>query len=100
MSHPLRLWLPASAADDTRKAGTETPPLNATARSSAPADDTRRPARKTDPSGPVRMLRVLVVDANPGLTASLAKRLRSWGHVTREAHDGAAALAEAAAFRP
>src|SRR4051794_19664701 len=78
MSHTLRQW----------------PAVSAT------ADDTRRNAVGTDPAGPVRMLRVLVVDANPGLTGKLTRQLRSWGHTTREAHDGVEALEAAAAFRP
>src|SRR5262245_3079167 len=66
----------------------------------ATADDTRRMDAGTDPFGPGRMLRVLVVDANPGLAAKLARRLRSWGHAAVEAHDGPAALKAAAEFRP
>jgi CheY-like chemotaxis protein len=44
--------------------------------------------------------RVLVVDDCPDTTATLQLLLRFWGHEARVAHDGPAALALAAAFRP
>ena len=44
--------------------------------------------------------RVLVVDDNTDAAESLATLLQINGHETRLAHDGTAALAEAAAFRP
>jgi CheY-like chemotaxis protein len=45
-------------------------------------------------------LRVLVVDDCPETRASLRTLLRLWGHDTREAADGPAALAAAEEFRP
>src|SRR5262249_51152214 len=45
-------------------------------------------------------LRVLIVDDNADAADSLAFLTRSWGHDVRVAHDGLAALAAAADFRP
>jgi CheY-like chemotaxis protein len=45
-------------------------------------------------------LRVLIVDDNADAASSLAFLTRSWGHDVRVAHDGLAALAAAADFRP
>jgi signal transduction histidine kinase/ActR/RegA family two-component response regulator len=49
-------------------------------------------------SGP--SLRVVVVDDNPDMVASLATLLRLLGHVVREAFDGQEAVEAALAFRP
>jgi CheY-like chemotaxis protein len=45
-------------------------------------------------------LRVLVVDDWPDTAESMAVLLRLWGHDVRIAHDGPAALAVAAVYRP
>jgi PAS domain S-box-containing protein len=44
--------------------------------------------------------RVLVVDDNPDAAQSLAMLLGLWGHDVRTAHDGPAAVAAAAGYRP
>ena len=45
-------------------------------------------------------LRILVVDDNTDTALSLSMLLECFGYETRTAHDGAAALAAAEAFRP
>jgi CheY-like chemotaxis protein len=47
-----------------------------------------------------RAYRVLVVDDCRDTARTMSMLLGLWGHVTREAYDGAGALAEVAAFRP
>ena len=66
---------------------------------------TRRQLRSPGgPPGPGRMcprrLRVLVVDDCPDTVLSLQLLLDLWGHETRAAADGPAALQEAASYRP
>ena len=46
------------------------------------------------------MPRVLIVDDNVDSTAALALLLGADGHAVRVVHEGAAAVAEARAFRP
>lgn len=66
------------------------------------------PASLEHPAGPVRRLpalagdsrRVLVVDDNVDAARSLAMLLTAWGHEASLAHDGPAALAEAARLAP
>ena len=49
---------------------------------------------------PLRALKVLVVDDNVDAAESLAMLVATLGHEAQTAHDGAAALRQAAAFRP
>jgi PAS domain S-box-containing protein len=57
-----------------------------------PAAEAARPASGTR--------RVLVVDDSVDTARAMALLLKSWGHDVRAVHDGAAALAAAAGFRP
>ncbi|HYH47584.1 MAG TPA: ATP-binding protein, partial [Thermoanaerobaculia bacterium] len=57
------------------------------------------PAGPPPPATP-RAHRVLVLDDNLDQAGSLSLLLTLWGHDVRTTHDGPAALAEAAAFRP
>jgi CheY-like chemotaxis protein len=52
-----------------------------------------------DAAGRSRLL-ILVVDDNRDAAESLAMLLQMWGHEVRTAHDGLAAVEEAAAFQP
>jgi len=72
-------------------------PLDAAAASAAPGPDAAAPA----PDQPEDdALRVLVVDDNVDAAQMLGDLLDMSGHQVRVVHDGAAALAAAAAFRP
>ena len=51
-------------------------------------------------SGGAHILRVLVVDDNEDAAHALATLVGLWGYEARAVHSGAAALAEAAEFRP
>jgi two-component system CheB/CheR fusion protein len=62
----------------------------------SPADP---PAQGADEATP-RPLRILVVDDNAQAADSLIRVLRSWGHESLAAFDGASALDAAEAFHP
>ena len=54
----------------------------------------------SSPSKPESKLRVLVVDDNVDSAETIAEMLKLWGHDVTTAHDGAAALEAARAYRP
>jgi signal transduction histidine kinase len=58
------------------------------------------PATGETPAGTPMPLRVLITDDNADAAESLGLLVRLMGHEVRTAHDGAAALAAARAFRP
>jgi PAS domain S-box-containing protein len=62
------------------------------------ADDS--PVADAESSSHVSSRRVLVVDDNSDSAESMALLLQVWGHEVRTAHDGPAALALAAEYRP
>lgn len=58
------------------------------------------PETSAQRANPSAGLRILVVDDNVDAADALASLLALGGHVTREAHDGSSALAQAEAFHP
>src|SRR5689334_3259459 len=66
------------------------------------AEGAPRDARQPEPTAPAEATswRVLVVDDDPDIVASVALTLGMAGHRVRGAHDGPAALALAAVFQP
>ncbi len=58
------------------------------------------PAPDSSPASVERDVRVLVVEDNVDAAETLADLLRLWDYVAEVVHDGQAAIAAAAAFRP
>ena len=65
-----------------------------------PSSSAGSPAQNEESSPPWSARRVLVVDDNVDSVESMEVLLQIWGHEVRTAHDGPAALAVAADYRP